>query len=171
MQAASEWARILDVNLIGVLEVCRQLLPHLRQAASGRIVNMGSLAGKHGLANLAVDRAASAGVIAFTKALAEEVADSGLRVNCVAPGPIATDLITRLGPAVVELMVTSSSLKRLGTVEEVAELVVWLCSDACHSPRAPCSMCQVGGRGTTAPCLGGRALGARLSERHDLHMV
>ena len=130
-QPAGEWPRILDANIVGVLEVCRQLLPHLRQAASGRIVNMGSLAGKHGLANLAVYSAASAGVMAFTKALAEELADSRIRVNCVAPGPIATELITRLGPAVVESMVESSPMKRLGTVEEVAELVLWLCSDAC----------------------------------------
>jgi len=96
-----------------------------------RIVNVGSLAGKEGLPNMAAYSAASAGVIAFTKALARELADTAVRVNCVAPGPIATELITRLGPEVVAAMVAASPLKRLGTVDEVGELVVWLCSDAC----------------------------------------
>ena len=92
---------------------------------------MGSLAGKEGLPNMAAYSAASAGVIAFTKALAKELADTAVRVNCVAPGPIATELITRLGPDVVAGMVAASPLKRLGAVDEVAQLVVWLCSDAC----------------------------------------
>jgi NAD(P)-dependent dehydrogenase (short-subunit alcohol dehydrogenase family) len=125
------WRYILDVNLIGTMEVTRQLLPHLRRSSRGRIVNMGSLAGKEGLPKMAAYSAASAGVIAFTKALAKELADTAVRVNCVAPGPIATDLITQLGPEVVAEMVAASPLRRLGTVDEVAELVVWLCSDAC----------------------------------------
>jgi 2-dehydro-3-deoxy-L-rhamnonate dehydrogenase (NAD+) len=129
--STDDWRRIIDVNLLGVFEVCRQILPHMRRAGSGRIVNMGSLAGKHGLANLSVYSAASAGVIAFTKALAHELADSEIRVNSLAPGPIATDLIKRLGPEVVDSMIASSPMKRLGTADEVAELVVWLCSDAC----------------------------------------
>jgi 3-oxoacyl-[acyl-carrier protein] reductase len=123
--------RIIEVNLVGTLEVCRQVLPHMRRAGGGRIVNMGSLAGKEGLRNLAVYSAASGGVIAFTKALARDLADTGIRVNCVAPGPIETDLIKALGPDVVASMIASSPMKRLGAVEEVAELVAWLCSDAC----------------------------------------
>ena len=81
--------------------------------------------------NLSVYSAASAGVIAFTKALAQELAETEIRINSVAPGPIATELITGLGTKVVESMIASSPMKRLGTVDEVAELVVWLCSDAC----------------------------------------
>jgi len=127
---ASEWNRILSVNLLSVLQVSRQLLPYLRRSSGGRIVNMGSLAGKEGLPCLSVYSAASAGVIAFTKALAKELAGTGIRANCVAPGPIATDLILRLGPAVVDEMISRSPLRRLGTVEEVAELVLWLCSEA-----------------------------------------
>jgi 2-dehydro-3-deoxy-L-rhamnonate dehydrogenase (NAD+) len=125
------YRRVVDVNLVGVLEVCRQVLPHLRRAERGRIVNLGSLAGKHGLANLSAYSAASAGVIAFTKALAQELADTEIRVNSVAPGPIATTLIESLGPEVVASMIASSPLRRLGTTDEVADLVIWLCSDAC----------------------------------------
>ncbi len=113
-----------------MFEVTRQILPLMRRAGRGRIVNMGSLAGKEGLPSLAVYSAASAGVIAFTKALSREVCDSDIRVNCVAPGPIDTDLIRRLGPEIVDAMITASPLKRLGSVDEVAGMVLWLCSAA-----------------------------------------
>jgi 2-dehydro-3-deoxy-L-rhamnonate dehydrogenase (NAD+) len=127
---ASEWERIVRINLIGVFEVARQVLPLMRRAGYGRIVNMGSLAGKEGLPNLAAYSAASAGVIAFTKALSLEVCDTNIRVNCLAPGPIDTDLIRRLGDSVVNEMIAASPLKRLGSVDEVAGIVLWLCSDA-----------------------------------------
>ena len=130
-QPPEEWPRILGANLLGVLQVCRRIVPHMRESGSGRIVNVGSLAGKHGLSGLSVYSAASAGVMAFTKALAEELADTDIRVNSVAPGPIETELITRLGPDVVNDMIASSPMHRLGTVDEVAELILWLSSDAC----------------------------------------
>lgn len=124
-----EWQRIVGVNLLGTFEVTHQVLPIMRKAGTGRIVNMGSLAGKEGLPNLAAYSAASAGIIAFTKALSREVCDTGIRVNCVAPGPIDTDLIRRLGNEVVSDMIGASPLKRLGSADEVAALVLWLCSD------------------------------------------
>jgi NAD(P)-dependent dehydrogenase (short-subunit alcohol dehydrogenase family) len=103
----------------------------MRHADVGRIVNMGSLAGKDGLANMSVYSAASAGVVAFTKALGRELADTQIRVNCVTPGPIETNLILDLGPEVVQRLIAASPMKRLGTVDEVADLVLWLCSEAC----------------------------------------
>jgi 3-oxoacyl-[acyl-carrier protein] reductase len=127
----SDWERIFAINLLGVVEVCHQVLPHMRSRGWGRIVNMSSLAGKEGLRNLAVYSAASAGVIAFTKALGRELADTEIRVNCVAPGPIETNLIQNLGPATVQSMIAASPMKRLGTVDEVAGMVLWLCSEAC----------------------------------------
>jgi 3-oxoacyl-[acyl-carrier protein] reductase len=126
----AEWQRILQVNLLGTFEVTHQVLPLMRRAGKGRIVNMGSLAGKEGLPNLAAYSAASAGVIAFTKALSREVSDTDIRVNCIAPGPIDTRLIRDLGNATVDAMIEASPLKRLGNPGEVAALVVWLCSDA-----------------------------------------
>ncbi|WP_457155046.1 SDR family NAD(P)-dependent oxidoreductase [Mesorhizobium sp. P5_C1] len=125
-----EWQRIIGVNLLGTFEVTHQVLPIMRKVGNGRIVNMGSLAGKEGLPNLAAYSAASAGIIAFTKALSREVCDTGIRVNCVAPGPIDTDLIRRLGNEVVSDMIGASPLKRLGSADEVAALVLWLCSDS-----------------------------------------
>ncbi|UVK53813.1 SDR family oxidoreductase [Mesorhizobium sp. AR02] len=126
----AEWQRILQVNLLGTFEVTHRVLPLMRRAGKGRIVNMGSLAGKEGLPSLAAYSAASAGVIAFTKALSREVSDTDIRVNCIAPGPIDTRLIRDLGNETVDSMISASPLKRLGDPNEVAALVVWLCSDA-----------------------------------------
>jgi 2-dehydro-3-deoxy-L-rhamnonate dehydrogenase (NAD+) len=130
--AAAEWQRIVAVNLIGAMQVTQAVLPHMARWGGGRIVNMGSLAGKEGLARLAAYSAASGGVIAFTKALGREVVGQNILVNCVAPGPIDTDMINDLGPDVVQAMVAESPMKRLGRPDEVAELVAWLASDACQ---------------------------------------
>jgi 3-oxoacyl-[acyl-carrier protein] reductase len=128
---AAEARRVVELNLLGVIDVTRQVLPHMRRGGWGRMVLMGSLAGKEGLPNLAVYSAASAGVIAFAKALGKDLADTPIRVNCVTPGPIDTEMISGLGPEVVKQMVGKSPMHRLGSPEEVAELVAWLCSDAC----------------------------------------
>jgi 2-dehydro-3-deoxy-L-rhamnonate dehydrogenase (NAD+) len=83
-----------------------------------------------GLPSLAAYSAASAGVIAFTKALSREVSDTEIRVNCVAPGPIDTRMIRDLSNETVDAMIAASPLRRLGDSKEVAAMVVWLCSDA-----------------------------------------
>ena len=127
----SEWRKIIDTNLTSVFDVCRLVIPHMRSAGHGRIVNMASLAAKDGMAGLSAYSAASAGVVAFTKALGKELAETGIRVNCVTPAAIETDLIRQMGPEVVDGMIARSPMKRLGTVNEVAEMVMWLCSDAC----------------------------------------
>ncbi len=129
-QSSDEWHRILATNLVGTIQVTQAVLPHMIRAGGGRIVNLGSLAGKEGLANLATYSAASGGVVAFTKALGREVVGENVFVNCVAPGPIDTDMIRDLGAASVAAMIADSPMKRLGTVEEVAHLVTWLCTDA-----------------------------------------
>lgn len=127
---AVDWHRIIAVNLMGTMRVTQAVLPRMLRAGRGRIVNMGSLAGKEGLATIAAYSAASGGVIAFTKALSRELAGQNIFVNCVAPGPIDTDMIRDLGVEVVNAMIADSPMKRLGSVGEVAQLVAWLCSDA-----------------------------------------
>jgi NAD(P)-dependent dehydrogenase (short-subunit alcohol dehydrogenase family) len=126
----TDWQRIVAINLLGTIQVTHAVLPRMIRAGGGRIINLGSVAGKEGLPGLAVYSAASGGVIAFTKALSREVVDRNVLVNCIAPGPIDTDMIRGLGPAVVEKMIADSPMKRLGTPDEVAELAAWLASDA-----------------------------------------
>jgi 3-oxoacyl-[acyl-carrier protein] reductase len=127
---SDDWRRIVAVNLVGTMQVTQAVLPRMLEAGRGRIVNLASLAGKEGLATLAAYSAASAGIIAFTKALSREIADRGVFVNCVAPGPIDTDMIRSLGTTAVHAMIADSPMKRLGSAREVAALVAWLCSDA-----------------------------------------
>ena len=128
--APADWHRILQVNLVGTMQVTQAILPIMIRQGGGRIVNIGSLAGKEGLAGITAYSAASSGIIAFTKALSREVAKHNVFVNCVAPGPIDTDMIRDLGSEVVGQMIKDSPLGRLGEASEVAHLVAWLCTEA-----------------------------------------
>lgn len=128
--AAADWRRILEVNLFGTMQVTQAVLPRMIRQGGGRIVNLGSLAGKEGLAGITAYSAASSGVISFTKALSREVAHHNVFVNCVAPGPIDTDMIQDLGAEVVSRMISDSPMGRLGGASEVAHLVAWLCTEA-----------------------------------------
>jgi len=125
------WRRIVEVNLISIFEVCRQVVPLMKQAGYGRVVNMASLAGKDGTPLMSAYAAAKAGVIAFTKSFGKELADTNIRVNSVAPAAIETDILRQLSPEAVRRMIEISPMKRLGTVEEVSDIVLFLCSEAC----------------------------------------
>jgi 2-dehydro-3-deoxy-L-rhamnonate dehydrogenase (NAD+) len=126
-----EWQRIVEVNLLGTYHVCRHVVPSMRSAGAGRIVNVASLAGKEGTPNASAYSAAKAGVIALTKSLGKELAQTGVLVNAIAPAAVDTPLLAQMSPAHVQTMIDKSPLGRLGTVQEVADLVLWLCSDSC----------------------------------------
>lgn len=127
----AEWRRLIDVNLVGTYEVCRTVVPVMRRHEWGRIVNIASLAGKEGTPNSSAYSAAKAGVIAFTKALGKELAMTGIRVNCIAPAAVETGLLAQVSAEHLAIMVGKSPMQRLGTVAEVAEMVLWLSSEAC----------------------------------------
>jgi 3-oxoacyl-[acyl-carrier protein] reductase len=128
-QAPADWRRIFEVNILGAMQVTHAILPIMIRQRAGRIINLGSLAGKEGSPGIAAYSAASAGVIAFTKSLSREVAPHNVLVNCIAPGPIDTDMIRGLGAEVAQQMVKDSPLGRLGEPVEVAHMVAWLCSE------------------------------------------
>ena len=125
------WERILRVNLLGVYHVCRTVLPAMRARNQGRIVNIASLAGKEGTPNASAYSASKAGVIALTKSLGKELAQTNIRVHALAPAAIETELLTQMSPEHVQIMIDKSPMKRLGTVREVAHQAAWLCSDVC----------------------------------------
>jgi 3-oxoacyl-[acyl-carrier protein] reductase len=125
------WRRIMATNLDGVFYCCRAVLPYMLANGWGRIVNLASIAGKEGNPNAAAYAASKGGVIAFTKALGKEVATRGVLVNCVAPALIDTDMARELPPDMREYVTARIPMGRLGTADEVAALVAWLCSEEC----------------------------------------
>jgi 3-oxoacyl-[acyl-carrier protein] reductase len=128
---ADEWRRVIDINLLGTFNVCRATVPILRKAGAGHIINISSLAGKEGTPNASAYSAAKAGVMALTKSLGKELASAGVLVNAIAPAAVRTRLLEQMSPAHVQIMVDKSPMRRLIEPAEVAELVMWLCSDSC----------------------------------------
>ncbi|GAB2822282.1 SDR family NAD(P)-dependent oxidoreductase [Comamonas piscis] len=125
------WQRVIDINLVGVYNVCKAVVPVLRSQSYGRVVNIASLAGKEGTPNASAYSAAKAGVLALTKSLGKELAGSGVLVNAVAPAAVRTPILEQMAPAHVATMVAKSPMGRLGEPEEIAAQVLWLASDAC----------------------------------------
>lgn len=126
-----EWRRSVEVNLLSFYEVCRYVVPLMKRSGCGRVVNMASIAGKEGAPLRSAYSAAKAGVIAFTKAFGKELADSNIRVNAIVPGAIDTEILLQLSPEEVRALIEKSPMRRLGSVEEVAALALWLCSEDC----------------------------------------
>ena len=130
------WDRVLGVNLRGVIAVTHAVLPGMQERRRGRIVNVASEAGRVGSSGSAVYSAAKGGVIGFTKAVAREGARYGITCNAVAPGPIETPLLMAapealgdVGQKLVDVMVGSTVLRRLGQPDEVAAAITFLASD------------------------------------------
>ena len=124
-----EWDRVLGINLRGTFLCCRFALPHMLGRGEGRIVNVASQLGQTGAPELAHYSASKGGVIAFTKALAREVAARGVLVNAVAPGPISTGIMPSESDEQEEVLKAALPIWRFGAVEEVAPTVVFLASD------------------------------------------
>ena len=103
-------------------------VPAMLRTGGGAIVNMASIAGLQGTANLAAYVAGKAGIIGLTKVAALDYADAGVRVNVVAPGPILTHHLEAAGPEAQRLAGLSTPMRRTGTAAEVADVVLWLCS-------------------------------------------
>lgn len=128
----ADWDRAIAVNLYGVLNVCKAVLPLLAAQRGGAVVNLGSDAGRVGSSGEAVYSAAKGGVIAFTKTIARELARSQVRVNCVCPGPTDTALFASMGgddPRLREALIKAIPFRRLGQPEDVANAVAFLASD------------------------------------------
>ena len=123
------WRRVIDTNLFGTFACTRRALRPMLKARKGRIVNITSISGMHASPGQANYSAAKAGVIGLTKTIAAEVAGKGISINAVAPGLIATDLTSNLNDKQVEAIQGRVPAKRIGTPEDVASLVSWLCSD------------------------------------------
>jgi len=125
-----EWQRVINVNLSGVFYVIKAALPGMISRKSGTIINVSSVWGMAGASCEAHYSAAKAGVIGLTKALAKELAPSGITVNCVAPGVTDTEMNASLSPADLAALKEQIPLSRLGSAEEIAQTMLFLASSA-----------------------------------------
>lgn len=127
--APEEFDRAIRTNILGTFLGMKYQIQAMLRSGGGAIVNMASLAGLQGVANLAGYTAGKAGIIALTKVAALDYADQGIRVNVLAPGPILTHHLQAAGEEAQRRAAMSTPMGRVGRAEEVAATVVWLCSD------------------------------------------
>jgi 2-hydroxycyclohexanecarboxyl-CoA dehydrogenase len=128
----ASWDRVIAVNLKGTITTCHRVVRRMVERGSGRVVNVGSDAGKVGSSGEAVYSATKGGVIAFTKTLAREVASAGVTVNCICPGPTDTALLAQLGEynrRLYDSLARSIPLGRIAQPAEIAPVVVFLAGD------------------------------------------
>jgi 3-oxoacyl-[acyl-carrier protein] reductase len=125
------WRQVLDVNLTGLFLCCREVVPAMRAADYGRIVNIASVAGKDGNPNASAYSASKAAVMALTKSLGKELADTGIRVNCVTPAAVKTAIFDQMSAEHIQFMLSKIPMGRFGLPEEIAALVGWLCTEDC----------------------------------------
>lgn len=120
------WRRVIDINLSGVFYAMRAQIPRMLDAGEGSIINMASILGAVGTPGSAAYVAAKHGVVGLTRAAALEYAPKGIRINAVGPGYIDTPLLSALDDATRSALVALHPVGRLGSAEEVAEMVLWL---------------------------------------------
>jgi NAD(P)-dependent dehydrogenase (short-subunit alcohol dehydrogenase family) len=125
------WRQVMEVNLTGLFICCREVVPVMRTAGYGRIVNIASVAGKDGNPNASAYSASKAAVIALTKSLGKELADTQVRVNCVTPAAVKTAIFDQMTEQHIQFMLSKIPMGRFGTPEEIASLVGWLCTEEC----------------------------------------
>jgi len=126
-----EWERVLRVNLTSQFLCCRAVAPHMVKRKYGRIVNIASIAGKEGNPNAVAYSASKAGVIALTKSLGKELAQTGVLVNCVTPAAAKTAIFDQMTQQHIDYMLSKIPMNRFVAVDEIASLACWLASEDC----------------------------------------
>jgi 3-oxoacyl-[acyl-carrier protein] reductase len=126
-----DWDRVVAIDMTAVFYASRLAAKHMRAQRYGRIVNVASIAGKEGVPFIGAYSAAKAGVIGFSKALAKELTDCGVTVNCIAPALTETDLLKGMTQDHIDRMKAKIPMGRLVQIDEVAEMAAWIASPAC----------------------------------------
>ncbi|MEO5732698.1 MAG: acetoacetyl-CoA reductase [Rubrivivax sp.] len=124
-----DWHAVIDTNLNSMFNVTKQVVPGMVEKGWGRIIQISSVNGEKGQAGQTNYSAAKAGMHGFTMALAQEMASKGVTVNTVSPGYIGTDMVRAIKPEVLEKIVATIPVKRLGRPEEIGAIVAWLAGD------------------------------------------
>ncbi|MGU3574985.1 SDR family NAD(P)-dependent oxidoreductase [Brucellaceae bacterium C25G] len=126
--SATDWNRVMEVNVTGALLCCQAVIPDMVARGYGRIVTIGSVAGKEASPQIAPYAASKAAIISLTKTLARELATTGVTVNCVAPGAIRTRIFDEWPEDYVKELLAKIPMNRFGMPEELAELVAYVAS-------------------------------------------
>jgi acetoacetyl-CoA reductase len=126
---AEMWGEVIRVNLNSMFNMTHPIIDGMRERGWGRIINISSINGQKGQMGQTNYSAAKAGVIGFTKALAQETARKGITVNCIAPGYIDTDMVAAVTEKVLQGIIAQIPVGRLGKAEEIAQCVAFLASD------------------------------------------
>ncbi|MGF6484867.1 3-ketoacyl-ACP reductase [Paraburkholderia sp. JPY419] len=124
-----DWQAVIDTNLTSLFNVTKQVIESMIGRGFGRIINISSVNGQKGQFGQTNYSTAKAGIHGFTMALAQEVATKNVTVNTVSPGYIGTDMVKAIRPEVLEKIVATIPVRRLGTPEEIASIVAWIASD------------------------------------------
>ncbi|NYT38387.1 acetoacetyl-CoA reductase [Allopusillimonas soli] len=124
-----DWRAVIDTNLNSLFNVTKQVIEDMVDRQWGRIINISSVNGQKGQFGQTNYSTAKAGIHGFTMALAQEVAGKGVTVNTVSPGYIGTDMVRAMRPDILEKIVATIPVRRLGTPEEIGSIVAWLASD------------------------------------------
>lgn len=124
-----DWRAVIDTNLNSLFNVTKQVIDDMVGNQWGRIINISSVNGQKGQFGQTNYSTAKAGIHGFTMALAQEVASKGVTVNTISPGYIGTDMVRAIRPDVLEKIVGTIPVRRLGTPEEIGSMVAWLASD------------------------------------------
>ena len=125
----ADWDAVMETNLTSLFNVTKQVIDGMLDKGWGRIVNISSVNGEKGQFGQTNYSAAKAGMHGFTMALAQEVANKGVTVNTVSPGYIGTDMVKAIRPDVLEKIVATVPVKRLGEPSEIASIIAWLASE------------------------------------------
>jgi acetoacetyl-CoA reductase len=124
-----DWKAVIDTNLNAMFNVTKQVVPGMVEKGWGRIIQISSVNGEKGQSGQTNYSAAKAGMHGFTMALAQEMASKGVTVNTVSPGYIGTDMVKAIKPEILEKIVATIPVKRLGTPDEIGSIVGWLAGD------------------------------------------
>jgi acetoacetyl-CoA reductase len=124
-----DWRAVMDTNLNSLFNVTKQVIDGMVERQWGRIINISSVNGQKGQFGQTNYSTAKAGIHGFTMALAQEVASKGVTVNTISPGYIGTDMVRAIRPDVLEKIVATIPVKRLGKPEEIGSMVTWLASE------------------------------------------
>lgn len=124
-----DWRAVIDTNLNSLFNVTKQVIEDMVDRKWGRIINISSVNGQKGQFGQTNYSTAKAGIHGFTMALAQEVASKGVTVNTISPGYIGTDMVQAIRPDVLEKIVATIPVKRLGKPEEIGSIVVWLAGE------------------------------------------